>query len=122
MTPRCALELKWIRRIALALAVALPNLAVAGLLNALAAEPIGEPARKAASAPVTLTYTVGSAPVGIAFDGTNLWVANSGDGTVSVLRASDGFHVFTPTVGTSPGVGSRATSSNDTAAIVNACR
>jgi len=28
-------------------------------------------------------YPVGAGPVGVAFDGTNIWVANSGDGTVS---------------------------------------
>jgi DNA-binding beta-propeller fold protein YncE len=48
------------------------------------------------------TYSVGANPAGIAFDGVNMWVTNSGSGTVSVLRASDGLHVITPTVGTSP--------------------
>jgi hypothetical protein len=33
---------------------------------------------------------VGSGPLGIAFDGANMWIANRGDGTVSKLRASDG--------------------------------
>ncbi|HET7451960.1 MAG TPA: S-layer homology domain-containing protein [Thermoanaerobaculia bacterium] len=36
------------------------------------------------------TVTVGSAPVAIQSDGTDLWVANSGDGTVSRVHASDG--------------------------------
>jgi len=36
------------------------------------------------------SFTVGSAPIGVAFDGANIWVANRGDGTVSKLRASDG--------------------------------
>jgi DNA-binding beta-propeller fold protein YncE len=34
------------------------------------------------------TYGVGVEPVGIAFDGTNMWVANFMDGTVSVLSPS----------------------------------
>jgi hypothetical protein len=48
------------------------------------------------------TFPVGSTPIAIAFDGVNMWVASYGAGTVSVLRASDGFHVLTPTVGASP--------------------
>jgi hypothetical protein len=51
-------------------------------------------------------FTVGFSPTAIAFDGANMWVANSdspnGSGSVSVLRASDGFHVMTPTVGNFP--------------------
>jgi DNA-binding beta-propeller fold protein YncE len=37
--------------------------------------------------------------MGIAFDGANMWVVNHGDSRMSVLRASDGFRVVTPTVG-----------------------
>ena len=48
------------------------------------------------------TFAVGSGPEALAFDGANIWVANLGSNTVSVLRASDGFHVMTPTVGPSP--------------------
>jgi DNA-binding beta-propeller fold protein YncE len=33
---------------------------------------------------------VGNGPLGIAFDGANMWVANRPDGTVIKLRASDG--------------------------------
>ncbi len=36
------------------------------------------------------TFTVGHNPLGIAFDGANLWVANRGDATITKLRASDG--------------------------------
>jgi hypothetical protein len=36
------------------------------------------------------TFTVGDQPRGIAFDGTNIWVANEGSTTISKLRASDG--------------------------------
>jgi DNA-binding beta-propeller fold protein YncE len=34
---------------------------------------------------VTGTYPVGSQPLGICFDGANIWVANSGGTTVSKL-------------------------------------
>jgi DNA-binding beta-propeller fold protein YncE len=36
------------------------------------------------------TFTVGDAPHGIAFDGANIWVTNSGGGSVTKLRANDG--------------------------------
>jgi hypothetical protein len=48
------------------------------------------------------SFDVGQSPSGIAFDGANMWVTNYGVDTVSVLRASDGAHVMTPTVGTHP--------------------
>ena len=35
-------------------------------------------------------FPVGNQPVGIAFDGASIWTANSGDGTVTKLQASDG--------------------------------
>ena len=35
-------------------------------------------------------FPVGDEPEGVAFDGANIWVANSDDDTVSKLRASDG--------------------------------
>ena len=35
-------------------------------------------------------FPVGKEPVGIAFDGASIWTANSGDNTVTKLRASDG--------------------------------
>jgi hypothetical protein len=47
-------------------------------------------------------FSVGSDARSIAFDGTNMWVANFYSNTLSVLRASDGFHVMTPTVGAVP--------------------
>ena len=37
-----------------------------------------------------VSYAVGSAPKGIAFDGANVWVANNVSNTVSKLHASDG--------------------------------
>jgi YVTN family beta-propeller protein len=36
------------------------------------------------------TFTVGKRPTGVAFDGTNIWVTNNLDDTVSVLQASNG--------------------------------
>jgi len=34
---------------------------------------------------VTATVTVGVAPFGVGFDGSNIWVANTGDATVSKI-------------------------------------
>ena len=48
------------------------------------------------------SYPVGSLPVGIAFDGQNLWVANEGADTVTKLRAADGSLVGTYPVGGKP--------------------
>jgi hypothetical protein len=48
------------------------------------------------------SFTVGLAPSSTAFDGANMWVTNAGSRSVSVLRASDGAHVMTPTVGVGP--------------------
>lgn len=35
-------------------------------------------------------FPVGKEPIGIAFDGSNIWTANWNDGTVTKLQASDG--------------------------------
>src|SRR5215472_14783786 len=52
---------------------------------------------------VFTTFPVGKEPVGIAFDGANIWTANSGDGTVTKLRASDGTVLGTfSSVGSAP--------------------
>ncbi|MGD2178352.1 MAG: hypothetical protein PVG71_11075, partial [Anaerolineae bacterium] len=51
----------------------------------------------------SIDFTVGISPTAIAFDGANMWVTNCGDDTVSVLQASDGTHIVTPTVGACPG-------------------
>ena len=48
------------------------------------------------------TYPVGSAPRGLAFDGTNIWVANTGSGNVTKLKASDGALVGTYPAGLDP--------------------
>jgi DNA-binding beta-propeller fold protein YncE len=47
------------------------------------------------------TFAAGQ-PLGIAFDGANMWIANQGTGTVSKLRASDGTVLGTFTVGLEP--------------------
>ena len=48
------------------------------------------------------TFAVGIAPYGIAFDGENIWVTNSGSASVTELRASDAMLVGTFGVGTNP--------------------
>jgi len=49
------------------------------------------------------SFPVGASPAaGIAFDGNNIWVANSGSNNVTVLSASNGSLVGTYTVGVGP--------------------
>ena len=53
---------------------------------------------KASTGAVLGTYSVGNGPLGVAFDGANIWVANSADGMVRKLQATTGavlgtFHV-----------------------------
>jgi hypothetical protein len=46
------------------------------------------------------SYTVGgAAPGNLVFDGSNIWTANTGDGSVSKLRASDGANLGTFSAG-----------------------
>ncbi len=47
-------------------------------------------------------FTTGSNPLSVCFDGTNIWVANSSNNTVTKIKASDGSVVGTYTAGTSP--------------------
>ena len=49
-----------------------------------------------------VTFPVESGPFGIAFDGANIWVANSGSNSVTELRASDGANLGTFSVGGGP--------------------
>ena len=55
---------------------------------------------------LSTSFTVGktknSNPYGIAFDGQNVWTANSGEGTVTKLRAGDGAPLGTFAVSGSP--------------------
>jgi hypothetical protein len=51
--------------------------------------------------PSTVTFGVGNDPTGVAFDGTNVWVANSGAGTVTELSPS-GATIGTFSVGSAP--------------------
>ena len=48
------------------------------------------------------TFSVASNPFGVAFDGTNIWVANSNSDKVTKLRASDGAVLGTFSVGSGP--------------------
>src|SRR5579864_1804940 len=50
----------------------------------------------------TTRFKVGNQPYGVAFDGANIWTANSGDGSVTKLRASDGELLGTFRVGGGP--------------------
>ena len=45
------------------------------------------------------TNPVGTAPRGVAFDGTNIWVVNSGSNNVTKLKASDGSFIKAISVG-----------------------
>lgn len=47
-------------------------------------------------------FEVGKQPLGVAFDGANIWVANNDDSTLSKLRASDGADLGTFPVGGAP--------------------
>jgi IPT/TIG domain len=49
-----------------------------------------------------VTFPVESGPFGIAFDGANIWVANSGSNSVTELRSSDGANLGTFNVGAGP--------------------
>jgi DNA-binding beta-propeller fold protein YncE len=48
------------------------------------------------------TYTVGSNPAAVAFDGTNIWVTSYGNNTVTELLAATGATVGTYAVGSGP--------------------
>src|ERR1700733_6322324 len=50
----------------------------------------------------TVTGTVGAGPAGIAFDGTNIWVTNYNDNTVTKLLASTGATLGTYPAGSTP--------------------
>ena len=50
----------------------------------------------------TTTFAVRHLPIGVAFDGANMWVANEGSGNVTKLRASDGKLLGTFSVGSCP--------------------
>lgn len=48
------------------------------------------------------TFAVGGSPVAVAFDGTNIWAANSGSNNITKLRGSDGVVLATIAVGNGP--------------------
>jgi hypothetical protein len=51
------------------------------------------------SANLVTAFPTGTGPVGAAFDGANIWVANYGDNTVTELRCSDGSNQGTYSAG-----------------------
>ena len=51
---------------------------------------------------VIKTVAVGEHPTGLAFDGANVWIANSRGGTVTKVRASDGVVLDTFPAGDAP--------------------
>ena len=51
---------------------------------------------------LTTTFKVGKKPLGVVFDGANIWIANNYDSTVSKLRASDGASLGTFNAGGAP--------------------
>ena len=65
-------------------------------------------------------YTVGIQPRGVAFDGTYIWVSNSGSNTVTKLLASNGFVEATIPVGSYPwGVSVNSTNFQTTVWVAN---
>jgi DNA-binding beta-propeller fold protein YncE len=48
------------------------------------------------------SFSVGAMPEGICFDGKSIWVANSGENTITRLKASDGSMEGTYMTGTLP--------------------
>jgi DNA-binding beta-propeller fold protein YncE len=50
----------------------------------------------------SLQFPVETGPEAVAFDGANIWVANSGSNSVTKLRANDGGNLGTFPVGTGP--------------------
>ncbi|HEY6290123.1 MAG TPA: hypothetical protein VI455_00985, partial [Terriglobia bacterium] len=54
------------------------------------------------NANLTTQFTTATAPFGVAFDGSSIWVCNNGSNNVTKLRASDGTVLGTFAVGTNP--------------------
>src|ERR1700735_4490471 len=54
------------------------------------------------AANTTTSFSVGSGPQGVAFDGADIWVANSNSNTVTKLQANNGAVLGTFAVGTNP--------------------
>ena len=48
------------------------------------------------------TFGTGTGPSGLAFDGTNIWIANSNSNNVTKLRATDGANLGTFGTGANP--------------------
>lgn len=52
---------------------------------------------------LSASFSVGSGPSGVVFDGGNIWVTNAGSNTVTKIRANDGEVLGTFALGGSPG-------------------
>jgi hypothetical protein len=74
----------------------------AGSLSTSVSASTGTVSFSCAPAAAGTSFPVGRHPVGIAFDGTDLWVANRDDNTVTEIRPTDGATIGTFAVGTSP--------------------
>ena len=69
---------------------------------AIATQPAPELQSRANAFERSAVFDVGKFPIGVAFDGTNIWVANAGSNNVKKLRASDGAVLGTFNVGKFP--------------------
>jgi DNA-binding beta-propeller fold protein YncE len=96
----------WIRDLALALtAIALTNCVCLAQPTGVVTSnrnPLQIALKHWYAANSTTSFTVGTDPTGIAFDGANIWVTNFADATVSKLRANDGALLGTFAVGSKP--------------------
>jgi hypothetical protein len=70
--------------------------------NQAASNPLKVALLKWYQANLTTSFKVGKQPLGVAFDGANIWVASNYDSTVTKLRASDGASLGTFNVGGAP--------------------
>lgn len=68
--------------------------------NPAAADPLKVALLHWYAADITTNFSVGDEPLGVAFDGANIWTANFGAGTVTKLAANDGTVLGTYTIGT----------------------
>jgi hypothetical protein len=101
-------QIKWISKLlAVAFFLVLPGQAQKSVAPpAGAGAPPSNPLRVALlrwyAANTTTTFTVGTQPRGVCFDGANIWVANYGSNSVTKLAANDGTVLGTYAVGSLP--------------------
>jgi hypothetical protein len=134
-----------VKKIALGMALVLIVLTLASLIAGQAQQAAAGPAMPSANGAPPLSnplkvallkwykantvpteFPAGPNPVGVAFDGANIWIANYGASTVTRLRASDGAPLGTISTGNAPaGVaydGANMWVSNSTDATVSKVR